>query len=44
MEKRTYKLENNFMRIEVSPIGAELQSLYSKETAREYLWQPGHDI
>lgn len=44
MGNRIVKLENNFMKIEVSPIGAELQSLYSKETDREYLWQPGYDI
>lgn len=44
MHDKTYQLENDFMRIEVSPVGAELQSLYSKETQIEYLWQPGYDI
>lgn len=37
-------LENEFVKIEVSPVGAELQSLYSKKTQTEYLWQPGHDV
>ncbi len=38
---KTYTLENAFAKIAVSPIGAEIQSLYSKETDMEYLWQPG---
>ena len=44
MSDVTLKLENDYMKIEVSPVGAELQSLYSKKTEMEYLWQPGHDI
>ncbi|MBQ8803693.1 MAG: aldose 1-epimerase family protein [Tyzzerella sp.] len=44
MSDATFKLENDCMKIEVSPVGAELQSLYSKKTEMEYLWQPGHDI
>lgn len=40
----TLKLENDVVKIEVSPIGAELQSLYSRVTNMEYLWQPGYDI
>ena len=40
---RSLTLENQFMKIEVSPVGAELQSLYSKETQMEYLWQPGSE-
>ena len=39
-----YILENEFVKIQVSPKGAELQSLYGKKTRMEYLWQPGHDI
>lgn len=38
------RLENNEVRIEVAPRGAELQSLYSKRTRREYLWQPGGEL
>lgn len=34
-------LENDRVRICVSSRGAELQSLYSKDTDLEYLWQPG---
>ncbi len=44
MESTTLKLENDFLKIEVSSIGAELQSLYSKSTEMEYLWQPGAEI
>lgn len=44
MSDAALKLENDYMKIEVSPIGAELQSLYSKKTEMEYLWQPGYDI
>ena len=44
MGVRSLKLENDVMKFEVSPIGAELQSLYSKVTEMEYLWQPGYDI
>lgn len=41
MKEKTFRLENDFLKIEVSNIGAELRSLYSKETEIEYLWQPG---
>jgi len=44
MKNKIFQLENDFVKIEVSPVGAELQSLYSKETQMEYLWQPGYDI
>ena len=44
MGATTLKLENDVMKIEVSSTGAELQSLYSKVTELEYLWQPGYDI
>ena len=44
MAYATLKLENDYMKIEVSLVGAELQSLYSKKTELEYLWQPGYDI
>ncbi|MBQ8804749.1 MAG: aldose 1-epimerase family protein [Tyzzerella sp.] len=43
MGDKNLKLENEFIKIEVAPIGAELQSLYSKKTEMEYLWQPGGD-
>lgn len=43
MEQKTFQLKNDFLKIEVSTIGAELQSLYSKETEIEYLWQPGSE-
>lgn len=35
-----FKIENSKMAVEVKQLGAELRSLYSKETQREYLWQP----
>ncbi|MGI6634646.1 MAG: aldose 1-epimerase family protein [Christensenellales bacterium] len=38
-----HELENEYMAIRVSPMGAELQSLYSKVFEREYLWQPGYE-
>jgi len=41
---KKYILENETLKIEVSVIGAELQSLYAKKTGIEYLWQPGADI
>lgn len=31
-------LENQYLRVEITSIGAELQSIYHKETSREYLW------
>ena len=34
-----FELENEQYRIRVSTLGAELESLYSKETGLEYLWQ-----
>lgn len=43
MESKIFKLENSHVKIEVSTIGAELQSLYSKETEMEYLWQLGYE-
>lgn len=43
MSGKILNLENDFMKIEVSTIGAELQSIYSKETQMEYLWQPGNE-
>lgn len=44
MERKIKVLENSFLKIEVSSLGAELTSLYSKKTEIEYLWQPGYDI
>ena len=44
MSGMIYRLENDHIKIAVSTIGAELTSLYSKETEMEYLWQPGNDI
>lgn len=32
-------LENNLIKIQISPLGAELQSIYHKENNLEYLWQ-----
>lgn len=37
-------LENSKIKIELSTLGAELQSLYSKITQQEYLWQPGGEL
>lgn len=34
-----YKIENNNLKVEVSDLGAELQSIYGKSTNFEYLWQ-----
>ena len=36
-----FELENNKLRIRVCSVGAELQSVYSKELEMEYIWQPG---
>lgn len=44
MNSQILRLENEFIKIEVCTKGAELQSLYSKKTDIEYLWQPGYDI
>ncbi len=35
---KSYYLENNFQKIEITSKGAELQSIYNKETQLEYLW------
>lgn len=44
MGYRVFRLENDSFIIFVSPKGAELQGLYSKNTQIEYLWQPGHEV
>ena len=36
-----FELENEKIRIRVCSVGAELQSVYSKELEMEYIWQPG---
>ena len=36
-----FELENQHIRIRVCSLGAELQSIYSKELEMEYIWQPG---
>ena len=36
-----FELENEKLQIRVCSLGAELQSIYSKETQMEYIWQPG---
>ena len=36
-----YTIENDHLSVAVNAVGAELQSLYSKKTELEYLWQPG---
>jgi galactose mutarotase-like enzyme len=36
-----HNLSNNVLSIKVAPRGAELQSIYSKVTGIEYLWQAG---
>jgi galactose mutarotase-like enzyme len=33
-----YFLENNLLSVHISPIGAEMQRLYGKDTGLEYLW------
>ncbi len=34
-----HTIENDKVRVSISTMGAELQSLYSKQTEREYMWQ-----
>jgi len=34
-----YTIENDFLKVAVSDLGAELQSLYYKKNSKEYLWQ-----
>ena len=34
-----YTIENEDLRVAVSTVGAELQSIYGKGTDTEYLWQ-----
>lgn len=38
-----YQLENDYLKIRVSDVGAQLTSLYSPVTQMEYLWQPGYE-
>lgn len=33
-----YTIENNILKVEIATKGAELQSIYNKETGLEYLW------
>ena len=42
--KEIFKLENEHLSVRVASLGAELQSIYSKETEMEYMWQPGYEI
>ncbi|MBQ9428064.1 MAG: aldose 1-epimerase family protein [Clostridia bacterium] len=39
-----YTLENEALRVKVATYGAELQSIYSKATEKEYIWQPGAEL
>ncbi len=34
-----YSIENKYLKVEAETAGAQLKSVYSKETGREYLWQ-----
>ena len=34
-----YSIENKTLKVEIDTLGAQLQSIYSKCTGREYLWQ-----
>ncbi len=43
-EMSLYTLENDFLKVIVSSIGAELQSIFSKDTNCEYIWQPVEGI
>ena len=33
-----FKIENEYLKIEIHPKGAELQSVYNKKTFLEYMW------
>ena len=37
-------LENQYLRVEISSIGAELQSIYHKESKHDYLWDGNPDV
>lgn len=39
-----YIIENDKLRVGVATLGAELTSIYSKVTEKEYMWQPGAEI
>ena len=39
-----YILENDKLKVRVSSFAAELQGIWSKETEKEYMWQPGAEI
>lgn len=39
-----FELNNDIIRICVCSVGAELQSIYSKQLEMEYIWQPGTEI
>ncbi len=39
-----YILENEKLKVVVATKAAELQGIYSKETGKEYMWQPGAEI
>ena len=38
-----YQIKNDQLSVCVSPVGAQLKSLYSHVTDMEYLWQPGYE-
>ncbi|MGZ5243506.1 MAG: aldose 1-epimerase family protein [Bacteroidia bacterium] len=35
----TESIENDFLKVEISRLGAELKSVYNKQKSQEYLWQ-----
>jgi len=42
--KTMYSIENNFLKIAITQKGAELTSLFNKETNTEMLWQGDPEI
>ena len=41
VSKMTYTIQSDILRVGISPMGAELSSIYSKQSNKEYLWQGG---
>jgi len=41
---KNYRIENEYLSVEISEFGAELTSIYNKKTGQEMMWQPDDEV
>jgi len=41
---KKYRIENEYLSVEISELGAELTSIFNKKTGREMMWQPNDEV